>query len=221
LTGHIAITSFWLTVISLLPLPGLDGFAAILSLVAIFRKTPVTVNQRHPYHSPRQHIESTLVNGSPVLMSQRKRRNNAADIHFKVGTEYHEEKKYDDAIARYRQAINNDQSFGPAYINMGLAYLAKGERKRAIQAFRGAIQYGDDKRSQTEAWYQLHQLSEVTPIDEETAQKDMAEMGDTPWVDTQPRPNWLRLGIATAALLVSGVFLYGYLLVQLVETLST
>ncbi|MBN1220392.1 MAG: tetratricopeptide repeat protein [Anaerolineae bacterium] len=223
-TGHITLTSFWLTFISLLPLPGLDGFAAVVSLVAFFRQAPAKadgpakVGQRPPYRQPSQpQLESTLVDVSPILISQQKRRNNAADIHFKVGTEYHQQKKYDDAIARYRQAISNDQNFGPAYINMGLAYLAKGERQRAIQAFRGAIQYADDKRSPSEAWYQLHQLSEITPVDEEIAQKDMAQMGHIPWTDTRPRPNWPGLRIAAALLLVGGIFGYSYLLIQLVE----
>jgi tetratricopeptide (TPR) repeat protein len=263
-TGHIAVTSFWLALISLLPLPGLDGFAAILSLVAFFRERaaqqvenaqrverpqpvegaqsverPQSVESAQPVESAQRksvertqriertqniyqqrQLEETLVNGSPILMSQRKRRNTAADIHFKLGTEYHQENKYDDAIARYRQAISNDQHFGPAYINMALAYLAKGQRKRAIQAFRGAVQYADDKKSQTEAWYQLHQLSEITPINEETARKDMAEMGDTPWTDTQPSPNWLGLLVSSTLLLVGGIFLYSYLLTQLIEILK-
>ena len=46
-------------------------------------------------------------------------------------------------------------------------------------------------------------------------------MGDAPWIDSQPRPNWLSLGITTGVLLVGGVLLYGFLLIQLVETLST
>ncbi|MFC1976550.1 site-2 protease family protein [Chloroflexota bacterium] len=224
-TSYIAVTSFWLTFVSLLPLPGLDGFAVIMSLVAVFRERAQRIegaqHDERPQNTHQQRqLESTLINGSPILMSQRKRRNMAADIHFKLGTEYHQENKYDDAIARYRQAINNDQHFGPAYINMGLAYLAKGQRKRAIQAFRGAVQYADDKKSQTEAWYQLHQLSEITPVNEEMARKDMAEMGDSPWTDTQPRPNWLGLAVAGILLLVGGIFLYSYFLTQLIEVLK-
>jgi Zn-dependent protease len=249
-TGYVAGTSFWLAVISLLPLPGLDGFAATLSLVAFFRERAAQrvedaqritstqqgegiqqdqggkqgegaqrIERAQNVYQQRQ-LEATLVNGSPILMSQRKRRNTAADIHFKLGTEYHQENKYDDAIARYRQAVSNDQHFGPAYINMALAYLAKGQRKRAIQAFRGAVQYADDKKSQTEAWYQLHRLSEITPIDEEIARKDMAQMGDAPWTDTTPRPNWLGLAVSSTLLLVGGIFLYSYLLTQLIEILK-
>jgi Zn-dependent protease len=219
-TGYIVKASLWLTFISLLPLPGMDGFAAIISLVAFFRERKDSRDRKDSRHRQEPLVEATITNTHPILMSQRKRRNSAADIHFKVGTEYHQANKYDDAIVRYRQAISNDQNFGPAYINMGLAYLAKGERKRAIQAFRGAVQYADDKKSQAAAWYQLHKLSEITPLDEDVARRDMAEMGVSPWTDTKPRPNWLGLGIASAILFISGIFWYSYLLTQLIEILK-
>lgn len=211
-TGYIAATSFWLTFTSLLPLPGLDGFAALTSLIAFFRERKEKRARKHP---------SPMVADRPItLINQRKRRNSAADIHFKVGAEYHQEKQYDDAIARYRQAIGSDQNFGPAYINMGLAYLAKGDRKKAIQAFRGAIQYADDQKSQAEAWYQLHQLSQVSPIDEDLAQESMAKIGASPWTDTKPRPNWFGLALGGLVLFISGIFLYGYLLTTLIELLK-
>lgn len=211
LTGYIAMTSFWLTVTSLLPLPGLDGFAAMASLIACFRERNFAKSRVSP---------PPLVANEPLtIISQHVRRNSAANIHFKIGVEFHLEHKYDDAIARYRQAIENDQNFGPAYVNMGLAYLAKSERKKAIQAFRGSVQHADDQKSRTEAWHQLHQLSEVSPIDEIAAQERMAEMGDSPWVDTKPRPNWLALGLTSLVLFVVGILIYGYLLTKLIELL--
>ncbi len=212
-TGYIATTSFWLTFMSMLPFPGQDGFVAALSLVALFRQGKKTENR-------------AVVNQRPTprpsgwIMSQHERRNNAADIHFKIGAEYHEENKFDDAIARYRQAISNDQNFGPAYINMGLAYLAKHERKKAIQAFRGAIQHADEENVKTEAWHQLHLLSEISPIDEDKARISMAELGATPWTDTKPQPNWWGLGIGSGLLIVVSIVLYAYLLSQLIELLK-
>lgn len=208
-TSYIVTTSFWLTFISLLPLPGLDGFAALVHLLAFFRQ-----GQRSADSVP-------MVADKPLtLLKQRKRRNNAADIHFKIGTEYHEEHQYEDAIARYRQALRNDQQFGPAYVNMGLAYLAKGERNKAIQAFRGATQYGDDPKSQGVAWRQLYDLSDITPINEEAAQESMAEMGTDPWTDTRPRPNWFGLGIGSGLILLSAIILYSHLLTQLIGWLD-
>lgn len=212
LTGYIALASFWLTFTSLLPLPGFDGFTAIVSLIAFLR-------QRHSQDMPRQ-VKPLLTN-QPLRLSedQQRRRNSAAQIHFNVGVEFHQEQQHDDAIARYRQAIQNDQHFGPAYVNMGLAYLAKGRRKEAIQALRGAIQYADDQKTQTEAWHQLHELSGVSPINETTARQSMSEMGAAPWTDTKPRPNWFGLALAGGFLLIAGIVTYGYLLTQLIALL--
>lgn len=213
LTAYIATSSFWLTFISLLPLPGMDGFAAIASLLAFIR-------ERQRKQASGGYQGPALATRPVTELDQRKRRNSAAEIHFKVGLEFHQEHKYEDAIARYRQAIANDQNFGPAYINMGLAYLARNKRKEAIRAFRGAIQYGDDQKTQTRAWQQLHQLSEVSPIDEVAAQQSMSEMGADPWTDTKPRPNWLGLAIGGGLMLAIGIGLYTYLLIQIIDLLQ-
>ena len=212
-TSYIAVASFWLAFTSLLPLPGLDGFIIIFSVIGYFRERkagqpPVRVASPKAPHRPH----------GPINASQR--RNNVSDIHFKLGAEYHEAQQYDDAIARYRQAINTDRYFGPAYVNLGLAYLGKGRRREAIQAFRGAVQQADDQKSQSEAWYQLHQLSEVSPLDENEAKESMAELGAAPWTDTKPRPNWLGLGISCGLLLIAGIFFYGYLLSSAIEALT-
>jgi Zn-dependent protease len=209
--GYIAATSLWLAIISLLPLPGLDGFIFIFSLIAYFRERK---------QGPETRLSNSTSNEFRPLINLYKRRNNVSDIHFKLGVEYHEAQKYDDAIARYRQALNTDQHFGPAYVNLGLAYLAKGKRREAIHAFRGAVQYADDQKSQGEAWYQLHQLSEVSPVNEEAAQASMAKMGSSPWTDTKPRPNWIGLSLGSAFLVIIGVFLYSHLITSLIEMLK-
>ena len=212
LTGYIALTSFWLTFTSLLPFPGFDGFTAIVSLIALFRQ------RRAPDVAGQAKVRPT---NQPLRLSedQQRRRNSAAQIHFNVGVDFHQKQQHDDAIARYRQAIQNDQNFGPAYVNMGLAYLAKGKRKEAIQALRGAIQFGDDQKTQTEAWHQLHELSEVSPTNEVTARQSMNDMGAAPWTDTKPRPNWLGLGLTGSLLLIAVFLAYAYLLTQLIALL--
>ncbi|MCK6628954.1 MAG: tetratricopeptide repeat protein [Anaerolineae bacterium] len=210
-TGYIGVTSLWLTAISLIPLPGLDGFAALVSLITFLRERKRKTQPRQP--APARH--------PLMLLNQYHRRNNAADIHFKAGAEYHEAQQYEDAIARYQQAIRNDSNFGPAYINLGLAHLALGHRQRAIQSFRGAVQRADDKKSQETAWQQLHELSEISPTNPETARESMVEMGAAPWTDTQPRPNWVHLGLGSAALFVCALLLYGYLIIQLFKLLQT
>lgn len=211
-TSNIARASLALTFISLLPLPGLDGFAAIASLMTFWRERHNVAQRLQP--------EPVVANRPLTLLSQQRRRNSAAEIHFKAGAEYHEAHQYDDAIARYQQAIRSDEHFGPAYVNLGLAHLAKGNRKKAIQAFRGAAQYADDKKSQLEAWQQLHLLSEINPVTQDTAEQAMVEMGAAPWTDTKPRPNWFNLGLSSFLLFVGAILLYGYILTQLIRLLK-
>ena len=213
-TGHLVITNFWLTFMSLLPLPGQDGFIAAINFINFIRKHRQSDNL-----ADRTGSQTSAPPPSKSLMRPSRLRNNAADIHFKIGTEYHETKQYDDAIARYRQAINNDQNFGPAYINMALAYLAKNDRPKAIHALRGAIKYADDHKSETEAWHQLRLLSEVSPIDKEGAEASMQALGAAPWTDTKPQPNWWSLGLSTGLIFIGGLVMYGYLLVRLIEIL--
>lgn len=212
LTSRLAVASFWLTLTSILPLPGLDGFVMVVSLIAFFKERRQASQAQHrPISSPE------IKPSGPINRHQR--RDNISDIHFKLGTEYHEAGQYEDAIARYRQAINIDRQFGPAYVNLGLAYLGLGRRREAIHAFRGAIQFADDQKSKNEAWYQLHQLSEVSHLDEQ-AKVELAEIGASPWTDIKPHPNWLSLAVGVSFLLVCAIFGYGYLLSSLVEQLS-
>lgn len=219
MTAYFTTASVWLTVTSLLPLPGLDGFTALFSLVAYFR-------ERRKKAAAAQQATSKaaqpLAAHTPITeFDQKKRRNQAANIHFKVGVDYHQQHKFDDAIARYRQATQNDEHFGPAYLNMGLAYLGKGKRKEAIHAFRGAIQFADDQKTQTQAWHQLHDLSEVSPFNDDEARESMEEMGDTPWVDIYPTPNWLGLGVGGGLIIVTGLITYGFIITELIRIMGS
>ena len=58
LTGYVTTASFWLTFTSLLPLPGLDGFAALASLLAFFReRKPTTSAQPGKTRGSRQPLD--------------------------------------------------------------------------------------------------------------------------------------------------------------------
>lgn len=217
-TSKVALASFWLAFTSMVPLPRMDGYLALVSLAEFSRRRHVAKS------SPVQQARQVLAPQQPPLpptkpINQYKRRNNVSDIHFTTGTEYHLQNKFDDAIARYRQALANDKKFGPAYVNLGLAYLGKGRRREAIHAFRGAIQFADDQKSQQEAWYQLHQLSEVSPVAEDS-NENLTELGAAPWTDTKPRPNWLALSLGSALLLVGGIAFYSYLFSGLLRLLQ-
>jgi hypothetical protein len=214
LTMYIFISSLVITCVSLfVPLPGFDGFTAIFALVIFFKERWAT-----------QQAEAALlvpqVKSSKTINSQQ-RRNNITEAHFKVGTEFHEAQQYDDAIARYRQALRSDNHFGPAYINLGLAYLAKGRRREAIQAFRNSIQFSDDQPSVLEAVQQLQALSEVSPTDQEKATLGMQALGAEPWTDTMPRPDWLAFGLSIVVSLILALALYGYGLLQVISKLKS
>ena len=107
---------------NLLPFPTLDGFTALASLIglvrSLYRPSPQSDEERRASPIPRP----TMGRGS----------RQPAAIHFEHGAEYHAASNYEDAIARYRQAIANDRGYGPAYVNLGLAYVSLGQRDRAI-----------------------------------------------------------------------------------------
>ena len=48
----------------------------------------------------------------------------------------------------------------------------------------------------------------------------MNELGASPWTDTIPRPNWWALAIGGGSLLIAGIFLYSYLLNELITFLG-
>jgi len=196
---------------NLLPLPTLDGFTALVSLIGLLR----TLSGRSPKPSEDRPTPSRL---RAAISGQGSRQ--PADIHFERGAEYHAGGNYEDAIARYRQAIASDRGYGPAYVNLGLAYLALGQRDRAIHAFRGATQYAADEKSRSEAWAQLHKLSQFSPVDLERTPPATNPDEIGPWTDTRPTPNWLALGLSSLLTFVGIACVYLYLTIDLIRYLS-
>ncbi|NIT58535.1 MAG: tetratricopeptide repeat protein [Aliifodinibius sp.] len=207
-SNRIWVANFVLAFVSLLPLPPFDGFTALLSLIGLMREKRI----------------NELTNGDPLptisfnnthSVSNSDKKQSMADIHFKVGTEYHEQKKFDDAIARYHQAVKVDATYGPAYVNMGLAYKAKNQRTEAISAFRAATRYAADEKSKNQAWAELHDLSALPGIRSDVYTKN-ENSGSTPWTDTKPSPDWLTFGVGILVLLLSFVCIFGLLLITLI-----
>lgn len=203
---------------NLLPFPTLDGFTALASLVGMLR------SHRSQQEAPLTQQPTPRAGRSTPSRSGPQRR--PADIHFDVGAEYHAAGDYEDAIARYRQAIASDRHYGPAYVNLGLAYLALNQRSRAIQAFRGATQYASDERSKNEAWTQLHKLSEIpavtapsTPLPTHTEPPQIMH-ATGPWTNTRPTPNWLAFGLSSLLTLTGTGCVYIYLTIGLIHYLS-
>jgi Zn-dependent protease len=204
---------------NLLPFPTLDGFTALASLVGMLR-----VHQNQQAEVPTRQEPARAEQRIPAK-SRSKRR--PADIHFNLGAEYHAASNYEDAIARYRQAIASDRHYGPAYVNLGLAYLAMNQRARAIHAFRGATQYATDEKSRNEAWAQLHKLSESPPLSVQTkpspakSEPSPAPSPDSgPWTNTTPTPNWMAFGLSSLLTLTGTGCLYIYLAIGLIRYLT-
>ena len=218
-TTYVIYANLALAFFNLLPFPTLDGFTALASLIGMLRD-----HQNQEEETPaRQEEARTEARTPPKPRAQRR----PADIHFDLGAEYHAADRYEDAIARYRQALASDRHYGPAYVNMGLAYLALNQRSRAIRAFRGATQYATDEKSRTEAWAQLHKLSEAPfPIDQATSASAQTEpppapLSETgPWTSTRPTPNWLAFGLSSLLMIMGTGCLYIYLTIELIRYLS-
>ncbi len=211
-TSYLVQANLLLTIMSLLPLPAQDGFIALLSLIALFRERSNEASEQPVDDAPR------LAPHQPMFPLQ-PRQKQTAIIHFNIGTEYHAEEKFDDAVARYRQAIANDQNFGAAYINMGLAYLGQNESTKALHAFRGALQYADDEMSRVEAIRQVAHL-EAEFAEQEAKLDD--NYGDNRVIpETKLQPDWRSFILSSSGLLLGGVLIYSYLITQLIEMLQS
>lgn len=195
---------------NLLPLPGLDGFTVLIALYGLAKESP----DRAPA------AVATPASSDPPAGLQGASR--PAEIHFQHGRDYHAQGEYADAIARYRQAIASDPHFGPAYVNLGRAYIASGQRERAIQALRGATQFAADEESRREAWAQLHQLSHFSPAavaSEGNAAADGAAEPLAP-VDTRPTFRWSTFWGHAALVVLGSACIYVGLTVALIGHFS-
>jgi len=156
-TTQMVYVNLALAFFNLLPLPGLDGFAVIVSIIGWLRVQPETrTATASPGGDVSPHLETALETPPEPLNSGDGR--TPADIHFERGVAYQLAEQYEDAIARYRQAINQDAHYGPAYVGMGQAYLALDQVSRAEHAYKGAVQYAGDDRSRQAAWAGLRHL---------------------------------------------------------------
>ncbi len=206
ITNRVWMANFTLGIISLIPLPPFDGFSAVLSFMGVLRERRLSeLTQDDPYPPA---LEPFI---EPEVKPSKKQ--TIADIHFQKGLEYHRNHQFDDAIARYRLALKADPSFGPAYVNMGLAHKAKGQTKEAIYALRGATQYASDELSQNQAWAELRTLDAIPDMPNTLPPPSRAGTGVIPWTERTPTPNWIGLGVGLFALMM--VFVCPLLLVML------
>ena len=211
LSNRIWVANFVLAVVSLIPLPPFDGFTAALSLLGMLREKRINDLQDAEAPYPAQPAAQSIEDESPPVTKKQ----SMADIHFRLGTEYHQQAKYDDAIARYRQAVAVDPEYGPAYVNMGLVYKAKNHRNEAIQAFRAATRYAADEKSKNQAWAELHDLS-AHLANASHIPATATNNGSTPWVDTKPAPDWLAFSVGLGIFALLFICVFGLFLITMI-----
>jgi membrane-associated protease RseP (regulator of RpoE activity) len=188
---HVVRVNGLLAFFNLLPLPGLDGFIALMAVFGLIRERLKGGQER----------ARTADEPSP------------ARIHLDIGLEYHRQEEWAQAIARYRQAVANDATASVAYYNMGLAHLAQKRFGQAANAFRAAVK-SPNWRVRTHAEFRLKELEHLeeaslaSPSGEEVLLPDLPsplspEEVKDPWAPDvapaapgQPDPQVLRrLGI--------------------------
>jgi tetratricopeptide (TPR) repeat protein len=199
-----------LGIFNLLPLPLLDGFQALASLVSMVRNALSGARTPSPEDRPRAGGQVR----DPAARSP-------AQIHFEIGLEYQHAGELDEAIARYRQALEHDDQFALAYYNLGLAYLAKGRLPLATGAFRAAKKVAADVGVHLQAHRRLQELAQreqgalasAPPIPPPLEPGEAIEANGVRDPSLDPglmRRLWLRLalGSALALLLAASAWLY-------------
>lgn len=67
-----------------------------------------------------------------------------AEKAFRRGIRYHQQKKYEEAEAAYRETIHQDPEKWSAYFNLGLVYMALSEHDKAIEMFLSVLSLNPD-----------------------------------------------------------------------------
>jgi tetratricopeptide (TPR) repeat protein len=138
-----------LAIFNLLPFPPLDGFQALMSLYSVGRQALTG----KPARQSAMRSPLTAATGEATARSP-------AEIHFDIGLEYQKNGQLDEAIARYRQALANDEHFALAYYNLGLAHWAKGQLPLAAGAFRSTLQSSRDVAVRIQADLRLREVAQ-------------------------------------------------------------
>ncbi|MBN1657659.1 MAG: tetratricopeptide repeat protein [Anaerolineae bacterium] len=208
LSYYMLVVNLLLAFFNLIPLPPLDGFHALVSLVAAVRSA-----LRGGPTVARPEGQAVAPGAQPPDAEPQ----SPARIHFDIGLEYHRAGEWDEAIARYRQATEHDHDLALAYYNLGLAYWAKGRTSLAISSFRATTGARGDPAVLLLAEKQLQVLTraerdpavEVGPAPPPLA---MAEAVAPVRLDPEPvdpeisRRLWIRLaagGLLAAAIAVA------------------
>jgi len=198
LSSYLLNVNLVLAFFNLLPIPPLDGFAAAVSLFNLVRDALKRGGQRQSAPEP---APAAVPAEAPAL--------SPAQIHFTIGLEYHKQGQLDEALVRYRQAIEHDPRFSLAYYNLGLVYLAKGRTNLASGAFRSAMQYTTDHRLWKTAEQRFQEIDSAaqqpeTPLESVPPPLELGAPVEAPPETPRrldpalARQVWLHLGIGAA-----------------------
>jgi Zn-dependent protease len=206
-----------LAVFNLIPLPPLDGFQALMSLVVVVRR--LLRREKEP---------AGVMPSAPSVAGTGEDNRSAAQIHFDIGLEYHRQGLLDEAIARYRQAIAQGEGFALAHYNMGLAFWGKGREAFAVTELRMAGRT-EDLALRAEVEQRLRELAR-------TRENPTAEPASPPQpLDASPAPQplpapvldrtvqrglWLRLGLGAMGLVLIAVGAWLFVLLTTLAAFS-
>jgi len=209
LSTYVLNVNLILAFFNLLPFPPLDGFQALMSLYSMGRRA---LTGKPGYES--------AMRPPPVASGEEASTRTPAEIHFDIGLEYQKNGQLDEAIARYRQALANDEQFALAYYNLGLAHWAKGQLPLAAGAFRSAMHTGRDVAVRIQADLRLREVDqdqrspegEIGPIPPPLERGTRVELpageGSRQSVPLDPavaRRVWLRLAIGGVIMAILAV----------------
>lgn len=220
LSSYMLMVNLVLAFFNLIPLPPLDGFQALVSLMLAIR-TALAGKQAAERHAPQT--------GAPGGQAGVRAARSPAGIHFDIGLEYHRAGEWDEAIARYRQATEHDADLALAYYNLGLAYWAKGRPSLAMSSFRGAVGSRGDPAVRLLAERQLERLAqaqsdpkkEIGPAPEPLALSEVvapAVREPEPLDPAAARRLWMRL--AAGGLLAGAVAVAAWAYVTVVTVMG-
>ena len=229
LSAYMASTNLLLAFFNMLPLPMMDGFYAVMSLYAVIRNGIKGTQDEVPMFGRR--LPAPRQPRRPAPGAQEGPTLTPAEIHFQIGLDYHRAGQWDEAIARYRQALAHDEHYALAYYNQGLAYWAKGRPSLASGAFRGAMEVSVDPILRTQVGLRLHELAEAEqnpdaelgpppPPHEPGSEPEAAALDRTGLDPEVQRRVWLRLAVGGAVMAVLAVAIWVFVTVVMVTTVG-
>ncbi len=101
----------------------------------------------------------TLLSLEPKLDgSQASARIQEARLLYRAGNKELDVRAYDNAIAHYTRALQLEPSFPPLHYNLGMLYLAIGEKKEAARHLRSFLELKPNAVNATEVTQLIRQL---------------------------------------------------------------